>query len=156
MGKKVFVRGRRLRHDTPGWVADGSRFFVTINAKRPGVEELCGNKELNEVASGLLDGARYYHEAGKWFVHLFLLMPDHLHAIFSFPRNEDMKETIRSWKRHQKKCLGVRWREGFHDHRIRDEESFDDKVEYIRMNPVRAGLCGKAEEWEWVTGFSGE
>lgn len=128
-------------------------FFVTIDAERPGVEQLCGNKELNEVASGLLEGARFYHDAGKWFVHSFLLMPDHLHAILSFPRNEEMRETIRSWKRYHRSRLGIRWHTGFHDHRIRSEKSFAEKAEYIQMNPVRAGLCEKAENWEWILSF---
>ena len=31
------------------------------------------------------------------------------------------------------------------------DRSVEDRVEYVRMNPVRKGLCGDAEEWpHWV------
>jgi putative transposase len=41
------------------------------------------------------------------------------------------------------------WQEGFFDHLLRGSESYSQKWEYVRMNPVRAGLSKTAEEWPY-------
>jgi hypothetical protein len=42
-----------------------------------------------------------------------------------------------------------RWQEGFFDHVLRSAESYAQKWEYVRMNPVRAGLCASPEQWPY-------
>ena len=37
------------------------------------------------IADAILSAARWYHEHGKWFLALFLVMPDHLHFVAKFP-----------------------------------------------------------------------
>lgn len=32
---------------------------------------------------------------------------------------------------------------------MRDQQHFDATVRYVLNNPVRAGLCKRAEEWRW-------
>jgi putative transposase len=44
------------------------------------------------------------------------------------------------------------WQREFFDHVLRSEESYREKWEYVRQNPVRAGLAVDAEEWQ----FQGE
>ena len=53
----------------------------------------------------------------------------------------------------------IEWQEGFFDHRLRDDERGEQlqaKVNYIRQNPVVAGLCASIEEWPWVIDRSGQ
>jgi len=41
---------------------------------------------------------------------------------------------------------------GYFDHRLRDDERGEQlsiKMDYIRANPVAAGLCTKTEDWPW-------
>ncbi len=45
-----------------------------------------------------------------------------------------------------------RWQDGFHDHKFRTPESETRKWEYVCLNPVRAGLVKRPEEWP----FGGE
>ena len=45
-----------------------------------------------------------------------------------------------------------RWQKGFHDHKFRTPESESRKWEYACLNPVRAGLVKRPEEWP----FGGE
>jgi REP element-mobilizing transposase RayT len=40
-----------------------------------------------------------------------------------------------------------RWQTGFHDHKFRSAESEARKWEYVCLNPVRAGLVSRPEEW---------
>jgi putative transposase len=80
-------------------------------------------------------------------------MPDHLHALLSFARDQSMSGVIGDWKRFHTHEHGVRWQEGYFDHRLRSDERGEQlsaKMNYIRRNPVAAGLCDKAEDWPWI------
>jgi putative transposase len=39
------------------------------------------------------------------------------------------------------------WQKGFFDHVMRSGESYAQKWEYVRNNPVRAGLVVEADAW---------
>jgi len=55
-----------------------------------------------------------------------------------------MSEVIRNWKRFHTREYDVVWQEGYFDHRLRDDECGEQlsiKINYIRQNPVVAGLC---------------
>jgi len=41
------------------------------------------------------------------------------------------------------------WQRGFFDHLIRNTESYAQKWDYVRENPVRAGLVSAAENWKY-------
>jgi putative transposase len=70
-------------------------------------------------------------------------MPDHLHALISFPALEKMSGVVGDWKRFQQRESAVRWQEGYFDHRIRNDREFEEKAAYIRRNPVVKGLCAQ-------------
>jgi REP element-mobilizing transposase RayT len=80
-------------------------------------------------------------------------MPDHLHALISFAPDKAMSSTVGDWKRFHARTHGIAWQEGFFDHRLRNDERGDQlqaKADYIRRNPVAAGLCKEAVDWPWV------
>jgi hypothetical protein len=37
----------------------------------------------------------------------------------------------------------------FFDHILRSSESYSEKWNYVRDNPVRAGLVANADDWPW-------
>jgi hypothetical protein len=41
------------------------------------------------------------------------------------------------------------WQEGFFDHILRSQESYSQKWDYVRMNPVRASLSQTPDEWPY-------
>jgi REP element-mobilizing transposase RayT len=134
---------RRLHHDVPHWVEDGALYFITINCAARGSTQLTAE----DTADTLLDAARFYHEQGRWHITLWLLMPDHLHAILGFPRGVAMAETFKAWKRFTARQCGVVWQDGFFDHRLRDAQEENAKYHYVRHNPVRQHLCARPEDW---------
>jgi putative transposase len=139
---------KHLSHEPPSWLEPGSVFFITICCYRRGENLLC-----NPVIGGLLtDAANYYHAQGRWYLLLFVLMPDHLHMLVSFPRHESMSRVVRSWKIFTSRVAKVRWQRDFFDHRIRREESLRDKASYILGNPVRAGLVTEPNDWIYRAG----
>jgi len=85
-----------------------------------------------------------------WRVTLLVLMLDHLHMLVSFPRDQMMTKVITDWKSLLARKGGVHWQRDFFDHRIRNDESWEEKAEYMRQNPVRGGLAVRAEDWNFV------
>ena len=49
----------------------------------------------------------------------------------------------------QTDLLGNMWQEEFFDHVLRSAESYGEKWNYVRNNPVRAGLVANADNWSW-------
>jgi hypothetical protein len=45
------------------------------------------------------------------------------------------------------------WQPGFFDHLLRNDESYNRKWEYVRENPVRAGLVSGADDWPYQSEF---
>ena len=88
----------------------------------------------------------FRNEKHVWYAHLVVLMPDHLHALISFPYERPMKQIIADWKRFLATNLNIDWQRDFFDHRLRCDESFVQKADYIRANPVRAGLVSSIED----------
>lgn len=137
---------RKLPHGIASWVRDGAILFVTVNCMPRGENQLCHDP----VASVIWESLDFRQKRGDWHVHLCLLMPDHLHALISFPRDRDYPRIIASWKEIIAKRAGIRWQRDFFDHRLRSHESHKEKASYIRQNPVRKGLVGNACEWKFV------
>ncbi len=79
-----------------------------------------------------------------------VLMPDHLHALISFPPDSEMRFTVGRWKAWQTRTLKVAWQDNYFDHRIRNDAEFELKAAYIRNNPVARALCARPDDWPWV------
>jgi REP element-mobilizing transposase RayT len=149
LGEASLPKRKWLGHAVPSWV-DVGIFFITINGRPRGGDELV----RKPVADVIQNAALFYH-ASRWWIHLWLVMPDHVHALMSFPHRESMVKTVGDWKRYVSRKTGVEWQKGFFDHRLRREESFEEKARYIRMNPVRAGLVQSPQEWPYILAFDG-
>ena len=44
---------------------------------------------------------------------------------------------------------GELWQPRFFDRALRTAKEYNEKVEYIHLNPVRAGLVSRPEDWRW-------
>jgi putative transposase len=42
------------------------------------------------------------------------------------------------------------WQKGFFDHVLRSSESYSEKWNYVRQNPVRAGLVKDWRDWPFI------
>jgi putative transposase len=47
------------------------------------------------------------------------------------------------------KSSGRIWQEEFFDHVLRSVESYSQKWDYVKENPVRFGLVETSDEWPW-------
>ena len=136
---------RWLTHVPPAWAGD-STYYITLCCQIRGTNQLCETV----VAETLFTAVEHYHAQRRWHVSLWLLMPDHLHALVACPRTEDLAKAVAAWKRFTAREAGIAWQKGFFDHRLRGDESLQEKARYIRMNPVRAGLVTQPGAWPYV------
>lgn len=138
----------RPRHDVPHWVnRDSAVYHIRISIERSANFSLVNPP----VARTILQSVDVYTETGKWWAETFLLMPDHLHALISFDPARNFSVVVGAWKKWHRTRNNIPWQENFFDHRIRSDESLRGKAEYIRNNPVRAGLVENQSDWPWWT-----
>jgi putative transposase len=135
-----------LPHDIPPWVKDGAIYFLTLCTVPCGDNQLCHP----DIFQRMCESVSHREAMGQWWVPQLLLMPDHLHMLVSFSPTPGMVQTVTAWKRYVARHLGISWQRDFYEHRLRREESFEEKAQYIRLNPVRAGLVPTPETWPYV------
>ena len=63
---------------------------------------------------------------------------------------------VQAWKQWTSKRIkrednlaGPFWQEEFFDHVLRSSESYSQKWNYVKQNPVRAALVKSSDEWPW-------
>ena len=95
-------------------------------------------------------------------LHAAVVMPNHVHLLLTPLRDEKgwpyaLPAILKLIKgvpaRSVNKLLGSLrpvWQEESFDHVLRSSESFQEKQEYIRQNPVRAGLVKRPEDYQWL------
>jgi len=133
----------------------GPLFFVTccVSRRRRVLAE-------TRVARILVDAWAAAPDTYGWQVGRYVVMPNHVH-FFTGPCRDDaesLSHFVGRWKRwtareiRNRVVSGFAWQIEFFDHLLRSSESYGAKWEYVRNNPVRAGLVQAAEEWP----FQGE
>ena len=145
---------KRLPHEIPLWV-DPHRevYFITINCR----ERFRNQLAMPEVAAKVFETVRHRQDQFIWWPYLFLLMPDHLHALLSFPPSDKpIRQVVSQWKEWTAKSIGLVWQSDFFEHRLRRDESRRQKADYILENPLRKKLVSRIEDWPFVYFGDGE
>ena len=139
---------RQRKHPAKGvfiFLNQATIVFVTVCSQRR-------EKNLAHVAvhDALLQAWR---KADRWMIGAYMIMPDHIH-FFCSPTdiNGAIEPWITFWKREFRRQFGndaPRFQTDSFHHRLRGEESYAEKWEYVRANPVRAGLVERSEDWPY-------
>lgn len=124
-------------------------YFITVcvNDRRP----LLASPEALAV---LMEA---WQIADAYRVGRFVVMPDHVHLFCGPARHPEvgLKPWVAFWKsRAAQRWTGgaVRtklWQRDFWDTQLRAGESYREKWEYVRNNPVRAGLVARPDDWPY-------
>jgi putative transposase len=125
-------------------------YFLTFNTYKR--QRLLARPEVHEVFRIFCSKAQE-HDIG---VGRYVIMPDHVHLFAAFPVDGI---ALPSWIQSLRTMIGKRllrleipkphWQEGFFDHLLRSHESYSQKWDYVRLNPVRAKLCQTPETWPY-------
>jgi putative transposase len=86
-------------------------------------------------------------------VYGYVVMPGHVHLLISEPPRETLADALKSLKQGvSRRLIGEAehfWQKRYYDFNIRNYEQFVERLRYIHRNPVKGGLCERAEDWEW-------
>lgn len=151
--------GRPARNARPGQILSPSRtFFVTTKTS---MGQALLQSERN--ATLLIDVLRYYVAAGKFQIHDFVVMPDHVHLLITVRGDTTIEKAMQFVKggfsyRLRKECgyLGEVWQRGFSEMRADDPQSFLRHRQYIAQNPVKAGLVDSPEKFPYCFTYLAE
>ena len=107
-------------------------------------------------ATLLIDVLRSYVKAGKFELHDFVVMPDHLHLLITVQGGMTIERAMQLIKggfsfrlRSEFGYLGEVWQRGFSEVRVYDRKSFLRYRLYIAQNPVKRGLADEAEKFPY-------
>ena len=97
----------------------------------------------------------------------FVLMPDHIHAMIHLPAPNQLSLFMKQWKQrssfkikqnlreHRRRYLqkvgdnDPVWQAGYYSFNVYSARKAQEKLDYMRANPVRAGLAARPEEWRF-------
>ena len=144
------------------FVPGGSFFFSVVLHRRRRLFD-------DRVAVSIL-GSVFRRCQLRWpfTVNAIVLLPDHLHAIWSLPPGDSeypkrwgwvKKEFTKRWieiggqdyvvsqarKRQRRKGI---WQPRYWEHTLEDEEDFERHFDYIHWNPVKHGHVRCPHEWQ--------
>jgi putative transposase len=130
---------------------DSPVYFITACAARR--RKLFANAITHQAFHKFAEASP---DHGAW-VGSYVLMPDHLHLFVAI---DDEKTSLSSWMKSLKGALSATfrtqgitppyWQKAFFDHVLRSEDSYSEKWNYVRENPVRAGLVKEWEQWPYL------
>jgi REP element-mobilizing transposase RayT len=111
---------------------------------------------------------KHFHQV-RYDLIAYVVMPSHIHWLFrpladwSATLRPDQSplaiimHSVLSFTAHECNQLlgqtGAFWQGESYDHCVRDERELERIVQYIEMNPVKAGLCVRPEDWPFSSAF---
>lgn len=91
----------------------------------------------------------------------FVIMPDHIHLIVFSGKQKEISKYIQAVKRRSarvinfnRKTTGNVWSHRYYDRILRSQKELANAVEYIHLNPVKAGLVTEAESFPFSSANS--
>jgi len=144
-------RSKDLRKGRCSLVGQAYAITKCVAGRRPLL--LRATKQGSVAAEVIAEALKFRHEQGVWVCYGYVVMPDHVHFVIK-QLHGSLAPSMASFS----KLTGLRlngllehegsfWQQGFYDHGLRGEKSLEAYLTYIWLNPVRAGLAEKPEDW---------
>ena len=122
----------------------------------------CGACHLrNARIASLVERALLFFDAQRYQLHAWVVMPNHVHVLFAPASGWSLSDILASWKsftaKEANKLLrrtGKFWQEDYFDRYPRNEHHVNRIIEYVALNPVKAGLCSEAGDWPFGSACS--
>jgi putative transposase len=142
---------KHLHRLTDVW-AKSPLYFLTV---------CCADRRplLNSITATdiIVKAWRLSPKVNGWAVGRYVIMPDHVHFFArAQPAGKSLSNFMRDWKHwtanqiikiHQ--LQPPLWQSEFFDHVLRSAGSYSAKWDYVRNNPVRAGLATSPDDWPY-------
>ena len=122
----------------------------------------CGEKYLsNPRIAELVAESMHYRDGSVYYLEAFCIMPNHVHLVCTpligpggmvYTLSKIMHSLKRHTARKANQILGREgafWQHENYDHYIRDAADLERIIEYVLLNPVKAGLVDDWTHWKW-------
>jgi len=149
------VRRAFYRRQLPHLQCDDRPHFVTFCTERRWI--------LPEIVRSIVLESCLYDHSTKFDLRVAVVMPDHVHMIYTPLVNFEKKEIyslaeimdgVKGASAHRINTAlgrkGTVWQAESFDHVLRSSESLDAKIQYLLENPVRRGLVRDWAEYPWL------
>jgi REP element-mobilizing transposase RayT len=117
----------------------------------------------NPQVAAIVQENLLHFDTRRYHLLEWCVMPNHVHLLIATREGHPVLEVAHSWKSYTAKEAnkvlnrsGQFWMEDYFDRFIRSETHLGFTRDYIRDNPVRAGLCKMREEWRWGSAHPGQ
>jgi REP-associated tyrosine transposase len=141
-------RSESRRH-LPHLQASESTYFVTFRCRQ--------GLALSDQAKGIVMSIIRYWDGIRFDLDAAVIMPDHVHLIGRTLGEWSLSAVLQSIKGYSARLLntllarkGPFWLDESFDHIIRQEQEWEEKIEYIRDNPAKRGLVGDWRNYQWL------
>ncbi len=121
-----------------------SYFVTTVAANRRRLFQVDANAQL------MLDVLQHYRTQGKFALHAFVIMPDHVHVLLTPAPDVSLEKAVQfikggfSFRLKSKRDV---WERSYNEVQMLEREKFQACMKYIEENPVKAGLCAAVGEY---------
>jgi putative transposase len=93
----------------------------------------------------MLNTLSRYREQGRFRLHGFVIMPDHIHVLITPAHDHSIERCVQLIKGGfsfaiRKDFTGEVWQDGYHTHRITDAHDYNNQLLYIANNPTRKNI----------------
>ncbi|MBZ2188115.1 transposase [Alcanivorax sp. JB21] len=136
----------------------GATWFFTVTCQHRYLDP-----PLIKHIDALRDSIQRVRMRHPFHIDAMVVLPDHLHAIWTLPPNDvDFAtrwslikagfsrrvpdQVRRSPSQHRRRERSI-WQRRFWEHLIRDERDYQRHMDYIHFNPVKHGLAPRAVDW---------
>jgi len=126
-------------------------YFVTACAAKR--QKVLANEPIHSAFKAFA-GSAPNHDA---WVGAYVFIPDHVHLFVAI---DDQKLSLSDWMKSLKGTISSvlrtagksppYWQKAFFDHLLRTSESYSQKWNCVRGNPVRANLVKRWEGWPYL------
>lgn len=119
-----------------------------------------------EMAAMLVENWRKY-EGVRYELLAWVVMPNHAHVMIRLQEGMSLPKIVQAWKGYSGRKIAefLRasgtawnapriWHREYWDRFIRDARHFQNAMDYIHLNPVKAGLVASPEDWPWSSASS--
>jgi REP element-mobilizing transposase RayT len=116
----------------------------------------------DERIAELMANTLHYHNNTLYQLLEWCIMPNHIHVMINMNKDSTLSQILHTWRSFTaskgNEILGRKgkfWMNEYFDRYIRDYDHGIRVSSYIKMNPVKAGLVSKPEDWRWSSIWKG-
>lgn len=139
---------------------EGATYFFTVN-----LQDRTSDLLIQEIDL-LRDCFRKVKQKHPFEINAIVILPDHIHTIWTMPKND--ADYSRRWRlikyyfshqlknqdeyispsREKKQERGI-WQRRFWEYKIRNQQDYNNHINYIHYNPIKHDYVQKVKNWRY-------